>query len=203
MSFVNTRTARTGRAPWCLYRWPPGARCSPAQRACAPGDSAGAASGACLGPRAGSGRAVRAALGQRRAAAPLPSPDRWSPSVRFVPTMGIPCCGCFVDAIWWTSLHVADSAPLYCSACGTSRCPTVSADGLTADILFFIRSCMAVPVTGATRRPGYRPVSCRARGCLRLSTLWRSPAHLLLFFFIAARLSLRPGATCRVLVTGV
>ena len=135
-------TSRTGRAAAhvarCLHRWPPGARCSPAQRACAPGDSAGAASGACLGPRAGSGRAVRAALGQRRAAAPLPSPDRWSPSVRFVPTVGVPCCGCFVDAIWWTSLHVADSAPIYCSACGTSRCPTVSADGLTADIFFFL-----------------------------------------------------------------
>ena len=121
----------------------------------------------CL-PRAGSGRAARAALGQRRAAAPLPSPDRWSPSVRCVPPLGVPCCGGFVDAIWWTSLHVADSAPLCCSACGTSRCPTVSADGLTADIFFFFRSCLAVPANGATCRPGYRPASCRPRGCLRL-----------------------------------
>ena len=35
-------------------------------------------------------------------------------------------------------------------------------------MLFFFRSCIAVPANGATCRPGYRPASCRPRGCLRL-----------------------------------
>ena len=130
----------------------------------------------CL-PRAGSGRAARAALGQRRAAAPLPSPDRWSPSVRCVPPLGVPCCGGFVDAIWWTSLHVADSAPLCCSACGTSRCPTVSADGLTADIFFsFVAALLFLPmgrpaglVTGQPVAAPEDVCACDRSGCPQLT----------------------------------